>query len=449
MEKQNFDIVIIGSGYRAMVTAYLLLKKNKKVLIISKSKDLFGIMKPLNWKGGKFDKGFHFFDGINEHQKKFLNEFVGENILYDFGFGGASLTNNKIYPYHAIPYWPYLGSIFCIKVFLSYIFKYNNNIHGIIENTNSYQDLLNLIPNKIKEILTAECERRIGLHPKELSNRFQDFPFFNFRQTIFPDKLSTFLKKKFEYFDHTIASRRSSIGLECISLYPKGQNMGVAAEIMKQKIINKGAILIDSSSIKIKKDATNKVLVILEGKEIIANKIFIVTEIDDALNFFEKEITNRKNIYYLPQIFYFFSTDKINSRFQYVQGNTIGNLINRANNMSLYGEKTSNNENVISAEVADSNKDLWDNPEKYLWKVWHELKLMGLVSKNQNYSGYEIYPIKKTAPLQLVEFNKSCEDLKLFLKNNYEDRVLFPGLGERTSRSFFLDDVEKTIELNE
>ena len=96
MAKINFDAVIIGSGYRAMVTAYLLLKKNKKILIISNSNNLSGIMSPLSWKGGKFDKGFHFFDGISEQQKFFLYEFVGKNILHDFGFGGASLTNNKI-----------------------------------------------------------------------------------------------------------------------------------------------------------------------------------------------------------------------------------------------------------------------------------------------------------------------------------------------------------------
>ena len=96
MERNNFDIIIIGSGYRAMVTAYLALKKNKKILIVSKSKDLFGIMRPLKWQGGNFDKGYHFFDGIDEKQKSFLTDFIGSDILHDFGFGAASLTNNRL-----------------------------------------------------------------------------------------------------------------------------------------------------------------------------------------------------------------------------------------------------------------------------------------------------------------------------------------------------------------
>ena len=38
MNNNDFDIAIIGSGYRAMLTAYIALKKNKKIIIISKGK---------------------------------------------------------------------------------------------------------------------------------------------------------------------------------------------------------------------------------------------------------------------------------------------------------------------------------------------------------------------------------------------------------------------------
>ena len=93
MDKKKFDIIIIGSGYRALVTAYLALKKKKKILIISKSKNLLGIMSPITWQGGEFDKGYQFFDGIDIKQKDILMDFVGSDVLHDFGFGAASLTN--------------------------------------------------------------------------------------------------------------------------------------------------------------------------------------------------------------------------------------------------------------------------------------------------------------------------------------------------------------------
>ncbi len=450
MTDNNFDIVIIGSGYRALVSAYLALKKNKKVLIISKTKNLLGIMSPLSWQGGKFDKGYQFFDGLNEHTKNFLNDFVGKEVLHDFGYGSATITNNKLYPYHASAYWPHEGKFFCLKVFIKHLLNFKRNINAYIDKAESYNDLLNLLPKEIKEIITKECERRIGLKPGELSFSAQNSPRFQFRQAILPDNISTFLKKKFKYFEYTLASRRKSIGLECISLYPKGKNLGFAGEIMEKKVLEKGAKIISLDGLKIYNDDLGMVKIVSQGSSIKTKKIYIVTELDDALNFFEKKITDKSSIYYLPQIFYFFSINKINSEFQYVMGNNIGGLINRANNMSLYGEKTSNNEFVISAEVAD-NKDklLWNDPESYTEKVWREIQLMGLANKNQNFIRHDIFPIKKTTPLELVSFNKVLKELKIYTKNNFSNKVVFPGLGIPFSRVIFLKEVERQMNLDE
>ena len=112
-----------------------------------------------------------------------MQEFVGKDILHDFGFGGATLTNGKLYPYHALPYWPHNGILFVLKP-LGYILKYRKNIDLEINKAESYQDLLNLLPKEIKEILQKECER-VGLSPSELSFSTQNSPRFLFRQTLF------------------------------------------------------------------------------------------------------------------------------------------------------------------------------------------------------------------------------------------------------------------------
>ena len=127
-------------------------------------------------------------------------------------------------------------------------------------------------------------------------------------------------------------------------------------------------------------------------------------------------------------------------------GNNTGGLINRANNMSLYGERTSNNECVISAEVAD-NKDelLWKEPEKYIDKVWNEIKLMGLANKNQSFINFDIFPIKRTTPLQLISFNNNLNDLNNYTKKKFFDKVSFPGLGKPSSRANFIKEIEKEI----
>ena len=451
MSENFFDIIIIGGGFRALVTAYLALKKNKKVLIISKSKKLHGIMSPLKWHGGNFDKGYQFFDGIDEKQKFFLFDFIGKNILHDFGFGAATLTNNKILPYHALPHWPHEGNFFSLKLFFKHLLNYKKDIEVIINKAESYGDLIKLLPKEIQRILIDECERRIGIKANKLSFNLQSSsPRFCFRQSILPIFISTFLKKNSKYFNHTLASTRKSLGLDCISLYPKGKNMGVAADIMQKKITEYGAKIIASDELKIYKHGDNLVKVVTKEENFNTSKIFVVTELDDAINFFEKKISEKPSVYYLPQIFYYFTIDKINSKFQYVHGNNIGSLINRANNMSLYGEKTEDNECVISAEVCDNkNEDLWKNPEKYLNKVWNEVQLMGLANKNQKFTKYDIFPIKKTTSLELIGFNKVLKDLKSYTSKNFSNMIVFPGLGIPFSRGVFLREVEKEINFYE
>ena len=87
---KEYDYVVIGSGFRAFITAYFCLKKKKRVVIISNSKNLSGVLKPLKWEGAFIDKGYQFFDGLDSFSKNILEDFVGKNNLDDFGYGAAS-----------------------------------------------------------------------------------------------------------------------------------------------------------------------------------------------------------------------------------------------------------------------------------------------------------------------------------------------------------------------
>ena len=89
-------IFIIGSGFRAMMTAFYCSKETKDINIVSNNKNIHGVMSPINWLGGKFDKGYHFFDGFSSKNKKILENLVGKENLFNFGYGAASFTNNKV-----------------------------------------------------------------------------------------------------------------------------------------------------------------------------------------------------------------------------------------------------------------------------------------------------------------------------------------------------------------
>ena len=67
--------------------------------------------------------------------------------------------------------------------------------------------------------------------------------FTNFRQTLFNDKISNFLKKNSHFFDKHLASRRkSNHNLENISLYPKGKIWSLVTDKLIEKLKNKGVI---------------------------------------------------------------------------------------------------------------------------------------------------------------------------------------------------------------
>jgi len=119
----KYENIIIGNGFRAMMTAYASASNDKKTLLITHSKNIGGVLSPLNWEGGSFDKGYQFFDGCDQYCKNVLENFLGKDVFTDFGYGAASVTNRKIYEYHALPYWPHMGIKFRLIAIIQTIQK--------------------------------------------------------------------------------------------------------------------------------------------------------------------------------------------------------------------------------------------------------------------------------------------------------------------------------------
>jgi len=433
----NKKIVIIGSGFRAMMTAFYCLKESKDVTLLSNSKNIHGVMSPIKWLGGNFDKGYHFFDGFNEYNKKILEDFVGAENLTNFGYGAASYTNKRIYPRHGIPYWPHKGVFFSLNSLVQYFLLIFSKKKKDIK---SYKDLLDTLPGNINKVLQRACFRNTNIRAEKLSHFVSRYShFLCYRQTILPDFLSNILKK-INFFNSRIAARRGSLGLDEISLYPKGKYIGYISKIMEEKLIKLGLKFIISKKNTILNDGKN-MSIDFDGKKINPNFIFIVTELDDALSLFEEKITEKKNNHFVSQVLYYFATDKLYSNYQYIHGNDTNIYINRATNLSLYGEKTDANKYVISAEVPTrTDSEIWKNSEKFKDIIWEELKLMGLVEKEQNYTNYKIFNIEKTLSVPLIDFEHSLEKFQNLLKSRYENKVILPGAGTFT-RNIFMESL--------
>jgi len=438
----NKKIVIIGSGFRAMMTAFYCLKKSSDVTLLSNTENIHGVMSPIKWLGGNFDKGYHFFDGLNGYNKKILEDFVGTESLNDFGYGAASYTNKKIYPNHGIPYWPHKSIFFSLNSLIQYIFSiFKKNKKNIL----SYKDLLDTLPSNISKVLQEACYRNTNMSAEKLSHLVSRYShFLCYRQTILPDFLSNFLKK-INFFDSRIAARRRSLNLEEISLYPKGKYIGYIANIMEEKLKKLGLKFIVSKENKILNDGKD-MSINFDGKIIKPDFTFIVTELDDALNLFKEKITEKKNNHFVSQILYYFATDNLYSNYQYVHGNDTNIHINRATNLSLYGEKTDTNKYVISAEIpTKTDSEIWKNSDEFKDTIWKELKLMGMAGKEQNYTNYKIFNIEKTLSVPLIDFDNSLNKFNNLLEFKYQNKIFLPGIGTFT-RNIFMESLNSIFE---
>lgn len=443
----NRELVIIGGGFRALLTAAILLNFSKKITIISKSENNFhGVMSPLKIFGGNFDKGYQFLDGFSEKNKNFLEKFLGKNVLYNFGYGASSYTNNKIYPFHGIPYWPDLSKIISLKAFLNILLKFPFSKKQ--KKYESYQDLLNTFPSDIGKILKKACIRNTLKQPEELSSLVSSYShFLNYRLTLMPDIFSNILKK-IQFFDERLASRRFSLNLEQISLYPKNKYIGIISEIFLEKLKKNGIKLIFSNDTKILNDK-EKIRIKLRNGILEPDYVFINTELNDMEKFFENKIFKKESNSYVSQVFYYFVTKRVFSRFQYVHGNDANILTNRVSNHSLYGEKTINGKSVLSAEVPTAiNSNLWNDPEKYKNEIWNEIISMKFAEKNTKFEDCKIFNIPKTVPIPLISFEKNFDLLKSYVRSKFNNKIFFPGIGIFT-RNLFLESLRRELNFNE
>ena len=310
----------------------------------------------------------------------------------------------------------------------------------------NYDDLLKTLPKNINQVLNQACIRNTNLSPEKLSHLVSRYShFLCYRQSLLPDFLSNLLKK-IDYFDARLASRRKTLGLEQISLYPKGKYIGFISEIMERKLKDLGVKFVNSNEIKISRSG-DVIKINYNEHSAITDYIFIVTELDNALNLFNDEITKKKNNHYVSQILYYFATNKLFSKYQYVHGNDINIKINRATNLSLYGEKTEKNEFVISAEVPTKiNSDIWNKSDEYKDHIWNELKKMKMVDLDQNMKIIR-YLLEKTLSVPLVDFEDTLKKLSLLINEKYMGKIYLPGMGTFT-RNIFMESLN-TIFNNE
>ena len=430
-------ILIIGSGFNALASAYLLINKNHNVQIVSE-RGVKGVLSSIKIENQYCDLGFQFFDGLDEETDLFIRKMFSNEDLYDFKYGASTLSNNFLYEDHAIPFWMSYGKLFVLKafvfylkeLFLSFFYKRKKNFKNLSE---LYKDL----PPNIRDFLSRGCQKNYQINPKELDPLANEMSTItNFRQTLFNDKLSNFLKNRSTFFDEHLASRRkSNSSLKEISLYPRGKNMEFIVNKLISKLKKKGVIFENYNFDNINLISGSNFVEFNDEK---FNNVLITTNLSNIQRIFKLNM-DKSFEHYVSQIFIYFTLDKIDFKFQYLQINDLNLYCSRISNYSLYSNFSADNNHVLIAEIPLSplNK-LWENDDELIRFAWNEIRKSGILRERMqfNYKTAKVLKIKKTFPIPKVNFFENLYKIQLNLEKKFSGNVKMIGQGIFTRHKF-------------
>jgi len=436
------SILIIGSGFNALATAHFLKSKNYDIKIIFE-RSIKGVLGSVKIENETFDLGYQFFDGLDQETNKFIRNMFSDEDLHDFKYGAATFSNNFLYKDHAMPYWMSFGKLFVIRAFFFYFKKFLKSFFLKSEKKfNNLSDLYKQLPLNIRYIISKGCEKHYQVKPDELEAVTNEMSTFtNFRQTLFNDKLSNFLKKNSRFFDKHLASRRkSNHSLENISLYPKGKNMEFITDKLIEKLKNNGVIFEQCNF-----DEVNLIpkLKQVQFKDKKFDQVMITTSLSNTQRLFKIDM-KQKSEHYISQVFIYFTVKEIDFKFQYTQINDLNFYCSRISNCSLYSKVTKENNRVLIAEMplTDNNK-LWNNDDKLRDIAWSEIIKCGIVKDQTKYKTAKVLKVAKTFPVPRVNFFNLLNEIELILKNKFSGNVNMVGQGIFTRHKFIKEILNK------
>lgn len=435
-------ILIIGSGFNALATAYFLKRKNYDIKIIFE-RSIKGVLGSIKIENENFDLGYQFFDGLDQETDKFIRHMFLNEDLHNFTYGASTFSNNFLYEDHAIPYWTSYGKLFVLKAFIFYLKKFLKSFFlKSKKKFNNLSDLFNQLPLNIRNVVSKGCEKHYQIKPQELdivANEMSTFT--NFRQTLFSDYISNLLKKNSHFFDEHLASRRkSNHSLENISLYPKGKNMEFITDKLIEKLTNQGVIFEKCNF-----DEVNLIpsLKQVQFKDEKFDQVVITTSLSNTQRLFQ---INLEKIYehYVSQVFVYFTVKKINFKFQYTQVNDLNLYSSRISNCSLYSKITGESNNLLIVEIPLTNNDkLWNDDNKLIDIAWNEVIKCGVVKSEEKYKTVKVLKIAKTFPVPKVNFFDFVNEIDLNLKNKFYGNVNMIGQGIFTRHKFVKELLNK------
>lgn len=432
--------IIIGGGFKGIITAVILLKYNQEVTIIESGSALGGHLKGIKWNGYNLDLGCQIFDNSNSDITRFLFDILGSNVkpidvLY------AGVTNNHWSKNYTVPDLSHEESL---KAQISDEIK---NLKSLpLQESETLEEYLHHRFGKTAgELLCKAADKKLGIAPNLLSSQAKDILFFE-RVKVFNEDISINLKED-PFYDERLAVFSHSDPMKYYSeaakdykyrnFYPKVGGMSSFSEQAEDFLIRNGVEIIYSDEID---SVLENLLVTKKGLTLSFERLVWSADVASLENKLLARDVIHDYVYSLPMVLVYFEVSVKNlGPYTYIHDHSTDTYIFRASTAGLYSGQIINDKTYICCEIPTSlGSAIWDNPELYIESIWQEVCDLNVCS-GELPETFKILKAPRTFSLPLIGYSPVYEQLKIDLSNKMPNLFFIDPL--KTS----LTDISDTI----
>ena len=436
----DYDALIIGGGFKGMMSAYGLTKQGLKVCIVDNAPLLGGFMAPLTWQGVDMDKGPQYLDGVNGAQKAILDDIMSDHQPLDsLEFSYASYWNGVITKGFAIPDYRTLDKSQKAQILYEAITDTAATI------TNSGDQTPQCIGDSFNEqnevsasYISKWCHKFLNASPFELSPINQNFVTFFGRKLVLDNDLSLDLKQH-PLLDDAIAANKKQINHNTYNLYPKGKTLGYFRQAFEHKL---GVMGVESklksqvTKVLTKAQANDEGYTIMldvagQAEQVTARAVYCAGTIESSESLLLSSDTLKAKVQGVSQVFYLIELDSELDLPFYIM-NYSDDSLSRVTYFNAYGQKSINGKAIICVEVpAKIGSEIWTTPDKHYPTLVNELARMGI----SGCGAYQAVPIPSTYRLALKGYEQAYQHLLAQVEQQYGQgvHILTPHLLTRAS----------------
>jgi len=382
--------IIVGGGYRGIVTAHLLTKAGNKVTLVERAGFLGGIMHSPQWEDIYVDYGCHVFDNSDNLTADLNIEIMGGDVIpVDVVY--ASITDGKRTDGIAIPNFTLLDSETRERLLKEILAACDagkdmwaeDNLDGALRAR--YGDLA-------AELIAPKVMKLFGKHPKDLDPlTFNMVPFS--RLYAADDDTALELKKNPAY-DKVLAASSQSDPMKFYrdrvthfphrNFYPAHKGTRGFCESALAHLKKLGVeVILEHGTSRIDRGDDGLTVHFEDGGKISGDKVLWTLGGGGLCRALFGEDPLADMVHLVPAVLYYFSVEKEQvNKYSYIQNFTHDSLVYRASAPGIYGNQfRADGATYICLEsLTSKDAPLWDDPESFLDQVWEQAVEMGLVN---------------------------------------------------------------------